>query len=118
MQIEQLSLDQFCELFQGDPSIFGHYTPVTLKKALEERGAETSMLKRGRHKGQPFEEGGGYIVHYGGNGILEYHPAKQSRHGGRYYKLSDSKNGKRWFDTRGREIDVKATGTGGKQILK
>lgn len=118
LQIEQLTVEQFCKIIQDDPTLLRYYTPITLKRTLDEIGAEVTPLKRGRHKGQPFEEGGGYIVNYSGNGVLEYHPAKNSRHGGKYYKLSDSENGKRWFNSKGQEIDVKATGTGGGQVLK
>lgn len=116
--IEELNKEGFAKLFQDDPTTFNLFTPITLKRALELRGFEVRPLGRGKHKGQPFENGGGYIVNFGGNGALEYHPAKGSRHGGRYYRVSDSVNGKRWFDMEGNEIDIAATGKGGKQILK
>lgn len=116
--LEHLDKDDFAKLFVDDPSTFTLFNPISLKRELERRGFEVRPLGRGRHKGQPFENGGGYIVNFGGNGAIEYHPAKQSRHGGRYYKVSDAVHGKRWFDINGNEIDITATGSGGRQILK
>lgn len=112
------SIEQFADRIQSDPALLSNFTPISFKKELENRGFEVRPLGRGNHKGVPFENGGGYITNYGGNGTIEYHPGKASRHGGRYYRLSDSEHGIRWFDTKGREIDVEATGKGGKQVLK
>lgn len=106
--LEALTIEDFCNILQDNPKELGNYNPITFKREMENRGAEVRPLGRGRHKGQSFEEGGGYIINYGGNGAIEYHPAKQSRHGGRYYRLSDSKHGRRWFDTKGNEFDPKA----------
>lgn len=116
--ISQLDKNEFAMLFHNDPSMFALYTPISLKRECETRGLEVQPLGRGRHKGQPFEAGGGYVIRHGGNKVIEYHPAKQSRHGGRYYRTSDPINGRRWFDSRGNEIDIKATGNGGRQVLK
>lgn len=116
--ISQLSNEEFAALFQEDPLTFRFYTPITLKKEFESRGFDINPLGRGKHKGQPFENGGGYIVRYSGDGIIEYHPAKGSRHGGRYYKTSDAKHGRRWFDMNGNEIDIDDTGKSGTQVLK
>lgn len=108
----------FLDSVQEHPDLLGQYTPITFKRALESLGMEVRPLGRGRHKGILFENGGGYIVNYGGSGAIEYHPAKDSRHGGRYYRLSDADHGKRWFNSRGKEINTKLTGSGGSQILK
>lgn len=108
----------FLDSIQNNPEILGQYTPITFKRALEQLGLEVRPLGRGHHKGVPFEKGGGYILNYGGNGAIEYHPAKNSRHGGRYYRLSKATHGIRWFNSRGKEIDTKLTGSGGSQILK
>ena len=116
--ISQLSKDEFAMLFHEDPSTFALFTPISLKRELEKRGFDVKPLGRGRHKGQSFENGGGYIIRHGGNKAIEYHPAKKSRHGGRYYRTSDPENGRRWFDMKGNEIDIKATGNGGRQVLK
>ena len=61
---------------------------------------------------------GGYKVNYRGDGILQYHPAKQSRHGGRYYKIGNAEKGIKWYNMRGEEIDIGAIGKSGHQIIK
>lgn len=61
---------------------------------------------------------GGYKVNCRGDGILQYHPAKQSRHGGRYYKIGNAEKGIKWYNMRGEEIDIGAIGKSGHQIIK
>lgn len=67
-------------------------------------GFDVKPLSRGKDKDIEFIDGGGFKVNYGGNGLLQYHPEKGSRHGGEYYKLSDSINGVRRFDKNGNKI--------------
>lgn len=107
--LEEYDKEKFADLLQQNPNLLGQFNPISFKRELEKRGFDVKPLGRGHHKNQPFENGGGYKVNYRGDGIIEYHPAKDSRHGGRYYKLSDAEHGKRWFDMQGHEFypDVK-----------
>ena len=72
--------------------------------ALEKEGFEIKTLKQGSLKNLPFEEGGGYKVNFEDGGILQYHPASKSHHGGEYYKISTGKGGRHRYDTDGNEI--------------
>lgn len=79
------------------------YTPESLKRELEREGFEVKPLKQGSLKNIPFEEGGGYKVNFEDGGILQYHPATKSHHGGEYYKISTGKGGRHRYDTDGNE---------------
>ena len=94
----------FVAKMEDNPKILGNYTPETLKEKFTELGFESKPLGRGKHKGIPFENGGGYRVNYRGDGYLQYHPEKGSRHNGAYYKLSSAAHGLRRFDLNGDEI--------------
>lgn len=56
-------------------------------------------------KNVPYEEGGGYKVNDGKDGVLIYHPAKSSRHGGEFYKVGTGETGKKRYDMNGDPID-------------
>ena len=68
------------------------YTPEGMKEKLEQTGYEVKPLGRGGLKGVALEDGGGYKINYGGDGIFQYHPEKGSHHGGAYWKV---KNGEK-----------------------
>ena len=85
------------------PQMLQAYTPKGLKSALERAGYEVNALGRGRLKGVAFEDGGGYRVNFGGDRILQYHPAEGSHHEGEYYKISSGKGGTRRYDRKGNE---------------
>lgn len=68
------------------------FTPEGMKTALEQTGYEVKPLGHGGLKGVSFEDGGGYRINYGGDGIFQYHPEKGSHHGGAYWKV---KNGEK-----------------------
>lgn len=87
------------------PKMLGAYTPEGLKKSLSMSGCEVKPLQKGKYKGISFEEGGVYKVNFGGDGILQYHPAKGSHHGGAYYKISTGKGGTRRYELDGSEQD-------------
>lgn len=106
------------ERIASHPKIFQAYTPEGLKSALENMGYEVKPLSRGKYKGIGFEDGGGFKINFGRDGISQYHPAKGSHHGGAYYKISTGKNGIKWYDADGDEIDVEATRKSGKQVKK
>ena len=89
-----------------------------LKKTLENKGYDVKPLAGGSLKGVRFEDGGGFKVNFGGDGILQYHPEKGSHHEGEYYKISTGKRGRKWYNIKGEEIDVNETRKSGKQIKK
>ena len=68
------------------------FTPEGMRTAIEQTGYEVKPLGRGGLKGVSFEDGGGYRINYGGDGIFQYHPEKGSHHGGAYWKV---KNGEK-----------------------
>ncbi|MBP3891478.1 MAG: hypothetical protein J6D29_04825 [Solobacterium sp.] len=85
----------------------GEYTPATLKDMLENKGFTTKPLTRSKMKNVnkvPFEEGGGYKVNFGGDGIFQYHP-EGGRHTTAYYKISTGKTGKKRYNLDGSEKD-------------
>lgn len=86
------------------PKMLGAYTPQSLKEALERKGYEVKPMSGGNFAGISFEEGGGFKVNFGGDGILMYHPKERSHHGGAYYKISTGKGGRHRYDTKGNEI--------------
>lgn len=87
-----------------EPGILTAYSPKELLGLLESVGYVVTPLGHGHLKGIPFDEGGGYRTHFGGNGYLQYHPAEKSRHGGAYWKISSEKGVKR-YDMDGNEKD-------------
>ena len=82
-----------------------HYTPEDMKKKLEEAGYEVKPLgNRSQHfPGIPFEQGGGYRVHFGGDGYLQYHP-QDGRHKIAYWKVSNGKRKIHKYDLEGNEV--------------
>lgn len=83
-----------------------YYTPEGMKRRLEQAGYKVTALKKGALKDKPFEEGGGYIINFGGDGAFQYHPAEHSHHGGAYWKVKNGPTGKggRHYDMGGNEI--------------
>lgn len=86
------------------PKMLSAYSPKGLKLSLERDGYDVKPMSNGRLKGISFEDGGGYKVNFGGDGILMYHPEAMSHHGGAYYKISTGKGGRHRYDTEGNEI--------------
>jgi len=86
-----------------NPSILNTYTPEKLKRELEGHGYEVKPLGKGNFKGISFENGGGFRINFGGDGILTYHPESRSHHKGEYYKISTGKGGTRRYDRHGQE---------------
>lgn len=94
----------FIRQIVAHPEMLGQYTPGELKDALEKMGYSVVPLSDGSLKGRKFEDGGGYKVNFGGDGILQYHPEKGSHHNGEYYKTSTGLKGITWYDRYGNEI--------------
>ena len=87
----------------GHPKMLSAYTPRGLYYALKESGYEIKPLKGKNYRDIPFEEGGGYRVNFGGDGLLMYHPGERSHHGGEYYKISTGEGGVKRYDINGKE---------------
>lgn len=100
------------------PKMLQAYTPQGLMKSLKRAGYEVKPLNRGKYKGISFEDGGGFKVNYGGDGLLQYHPEKGSHRGGAYYKIATGNKGLKWYNMKGEEIDVRKTAELGRQITK
>ena len=83
-----------------------YYTPEAMKQRLERAGYIVEPLSDGALAGTKFEEGGGYKINFGGDGIFQYHPAEHSHHGGAYWKVKNGPTGKRGkhYDLGGNEI--------------
>ncbi|MBQ6321121.1 hypothetical protein IJI17_02810 [Candidatus Saccharibacteria bacterium] len=81
-------------------------SPRQLYDELARRGFDVKPLSRGHFGGVEFDNGGGFKVNYGGDGILQYHPKEYSRYGGAYYKVSNGKNGTRRY-TMGGDLIVR-----------
>lgn len=103
-RVEQENRLGLVDRIAAHPKMLQAYTPKGLKASLEKAGYEVKPMNEGNFKGIPFEEGGGFKVNFGGDGILMYHPEARSHHGGAYYKISTGKGGRHRYDTSGNEI--------------
>ena len=74
-----------------------------MKTMLEDIGLEVKPLGKGNFKGVPFEDGGGYRINFGGDGLFGYHSKERSHHRGAYWKISNGK-GKHRYDLDGNKI--------------
>lgn len=85
------------------PKRLASFTPEKLRLALEAEGLEVKPLMNGSLKGILFEDGGGFKVNFEDGGLLQYHPAEGSHHGGPYYKISTGKGGTKRYELDGTE---------------
>lgn len=102
-RIEKENGMEFADKIAAHPKMLQAYTPEGLKVSLERSGYEVKTLSKGKYKGVTFEDGGGFKVNFGGDGILQYHPEKGSHHGGAYYKISTGKGGTKHYELDGTE---------------
>ena len=101
-----LTLDQI-ELtidLDNTPQILGQKTPAGWNTYLKELGFTVGPLGRGQFQDIPFEDGGGYCIHYRGDGYMQYHP-EGGRHKEEYYKISSGATGTRRFHLDGSPKD-------------
>lgn len=87
----------------NNSKIFAGLSPEAIKSELERAGLKIKPLSKGSLKGMSFDNGGGFKVNFGEDGVLLYHPASRSHHGGAYYKISSGRGVKR-YDLKGKEI--------------
>lgn len=82
-----------------------HYTPAGMKKRFERARYTVQPLgSRSKHVPNiPFEQGGGFRVHFGGDGYLQYHPAG-GRHKIEYWKINNGERKVHKYDMEGREV--------------
>ena len=102
-QRKQLGLKSLAQQIYEHPKRLASYSPASLKQALEQSGFEVKPLKQGSLRNIPFENGGGYKVNFEDGGLLQYHPASKSHHGGAYYKISTGKGGTHRYELDGTE---------------
>ena len=88
-----------------DPYQLAGISGEELYNYLEKHGYEIKPLSRGSFKDVSFENGGGFKVNWGGDRILQYHPAGLSHHGGAYFKISSGDTGIIRIDLNGNKID-------------
>lgn len=93
--------DTILETVKEHHEALGDYTPESFKQAVEDMGYTVLPLGKGNYKGVPFEEGGGYRINFGGDGLLQYHPEEHSHHNGAYYKIKTGKGEER-YDLQGK----------------
>jgi len=86
-----------------NPALLSRATPHQWYKYLLRAGHNPQALGRGSLRGVPFESGGGFRVHWGGDRILQFHPGG-GHHGISYWKISSGTGGTVRFDMRGIRI--------------
>jgi hypothetical protein len=98
------SLDDYI----ADPKKLGNATPEQMYKYLQDNGYNPQPLSGGRQAGKLFTDGGGFKVNWGGDRILQYHPAGLNHHGGgAYFKISSGPTGTQWFNLDGTPLITK-----------
>ncbi len=76
------------------PQLLGNTTPREKYNDFVKHNVEVKPLGSGKLKGVDFNDGGGFKVGNGKDGMLfMYHPAQGSHHNGEYYKLSSGSYG-------------------------
>lgn len=74
--------------------VLAEYTPESMYDFLQTIGYKTVPLSDGFYDGVSFQDGGGYKINFGGDGIFQYHPDNNSHHNGAYWKVSGNQRGK------------------------
>ena len=72
----------------ANPKTLGDTTHKEKYDDFKSHGVDVKPLGKGSHKGKSYEDGGGYKINDGEDGVLTYHPAKGSHHKGEYYKVA------------------------------
>lgn len=88
-------------------------TPYELKTSLQNAGFTIKPLKQSKHgfNNLKFEEGGGYNVNVGcDGGVIRYHP-EGGLHLVAYYHVCSGKEGKHWYDLKGKEFVINDNGS-------
>ena len=80
-----------------NPQKIGKATPKEWYEYLKNNGYNPIPLGGGQLKNILFENGGGFIVRWGGDKIFQYHPKERSHHEGAYWKISSGITGTTWY---------------------
>ena len=89
----------------SNPKAITKTTPEDFYKQLQDSGFNPQPLSDGSLKGMQFSDGGGYKVNWGGDKLLQYHPAGTGHHGGdAYWKMSSGLTGTMRYDLFGNPI--------------
>ena len=100
--VDQLSFIIDAEI---NPTEVFNTKPDELYNKLIDMGFDVQPLGRGKLAGKDFvQDGGGYNIHYGGDGYIQYHPEEASHHGGEYYKIANGRNGRSWYNIHGEKL--------------
>lgn len=92
--------------YAKNPKELGDTTHKEKYDDFKAKGVDVQPLTQSKTlKNVPYEEGGGYKVNDGKDGVLTYHPTKGSHHGGEYYKVGTGETGKKRYDMNGDPID-------------
>ena len=80
----------------------GKMSPEEIHQRLLDDGCDVKPLSRGQYKGINFEDGGGFKINFGEDGLFQYHPNGIHHNAGdAYYKLSTGYSGTIRFDLNG-----------------
>lgn len=100
------SSDEIVDTIVENHKSLAEFTPTSMKQTLEQLDYDVKPLgKRSSLAGIPFEEGGGYRTHFGGDGYFQYHPEIKSHHKQSYWKVSNGKRGDNRYDMEGNKIE-------------
>lgn len=92
--------------YATNPKELGNTTHKEKYDDFKAHGVDVKPLTQSKTiKNVPYEEGGGYKVNDGKDGVLTYHPAKGSHHGGEYYKVGTGATGKKRYSMDGEPIN-------------
>ena len=82
-----------------------YYSPEEMLRRLERAGYKVLPLSKSKtgFNDLSFENGGGYKILFGGDGIFQYHPAG-GRHRIAYWKIRNGEGGLKHYDTAGKEV--------------
>lgn len=100
MQIRDKKSSTLVDAIIKNHEALKYYTPEAMKRRLERAGYRVTALKKGSLKDKLFEDGGGYVTNFGGDGIFQYHPKDRTHHGDEYWKVQNGKIGE-WYDRSG-----------------
>lgn len=96
--------DEICEAIINNHWSLRYFTPESMHEWLKSNGFDVKPLKGKNYKDLPFEEDGGFRIHFGNDGIFLYHPGGKSHHGGAYWKVTNGKYRKQRYDMDGNQI--------------
>ena len=103
-QIGERKSDLLVKTIMDNHEALKYYTPESMKAMFEMAGYDVKPLSKSKSgfKGLLFENGGGYKVNFGGDGIFQYHP-EGGYHRIEYWKIRNGSMGVKHYDRDGNE---------------